>query len=198
MQQLKQTIDDFLKINVGLIPIKSTYVVHDDYEEYCRKTKRDVNSESFFVVRNLTSHLKADSSFLDLNFIHEHYGHGLFCEYSKTGKRLWQYEQDLASLEKEILSVRELPVSTLITITKDNPFYRDYINLRTESEMFFLENVTIYEAFAYWMEKWLGHNFCDKNRENNIPQIYKRLIELYEYHAKAKGVKQLLCFLEFE
>lgn len=190
MDTLKQKVDQFLTDKLGFTPARSTYVLHQDYELYCRRTKRDHKSESFFVVRSLTSHIRTDSAHRELNLFHEHYGHGLFCEYSLAGIRLWQYEQDLAGLEKQILGMQELPEDVVLTVPADHPVVPEYIRLKNESERFFLENLNRYEGFAYWMETWLGREFKCENRA--IPPLYRRLAELYEAKANEEGFMGLL------
>ena len=168
MKSLKHKVDEFLLKEIGIIPIISSYVIHTDYEAYCKKFQRDPKSESFFAVRGLVSHLRADSPSLAQNFLHEHYGHGLFCEYSKTGRRLWQYEQDLAGLEKQLLGVDKLPEDVVLNVSAHHPLIPDYLKLKKESERFFLENLDKYEGFAYWIEAWLGKKFnCGRGKFHN-------------------------------
>ncbi|MEW5896335.1 MAG: hypothetical protein AB1668_01465 [Nanoarchaeota archaeon] len=162
----------------------------------------DKNLESTYLPRTLTAHLKEETPFLKINKFHEHDGHGSFCEYSKIGRRVVHYEQELAEIEKQILGVDQLPENHRFSLTPDNPFFRQYSRLRKEFDEFLRKHHNHYEGFAYWLEKFLatesGLGELYQQRERTIPLFYLELTASFEQFVRDNSLDSLLEKMGFE
>lgn len=192
-----------VKGELGIIPLKSQYSLYNpqDWIGFCINRNGNPKIESLYLPRTYSAHLKDKTDFLDIYLLHEYFGHGLFCEYSKIGQRIVAFEQELVELEKLILDVDKLPVNQKITITSKNPHFYDYKKLRKELGQFCQENYAHYEGFAYWLqydlsraldliEKW------DKLKQK-LPESYKELFEQVNQFAEKNGKMALLEQLSF-
>ena len=161
------------------------------------------NLEGTYLPRTLTAHLKEETLFLEINRFHEYNGHGSFCEFSRIGRKIVQYEQKLAELEKQILGVDELPENHHFQLTPDNPFFGHYSQLRKELNIFFQKHHNYYEGFAYWLEKYLslesGFGLLYQQRERSIiVPFYLELVASFEQFVKDNSIDALLDKMQFE
>jgi len=158
--------------------------------------------EGTYLPRTLTAHLKEETPFLEINRFHEYNGHGSFCEHSKIGKRITQYEQELAEIEKQILGVDELPENSHLKLTSDNHFFKQYRSLRKEFDKFFRKHHNYYEGFAYWLEKHLslesGLGGLYQQREKIMIPFYLKLTYSFEQFVKDNSIASLLEKMCFE
>ncbi len=158
--------------------------------------------EGTYLPRTLTAHLKEETNFLEINKFHEYNGHGSFCEYSTIGKRITQYEGELAEIEKQILEVDELPENFYFKLTPENIFFKQYGLLRKELDEFFRKHHNYYEGFAYWLEKYLsldsGLGGLYSQRERTIMPFYLELTASFEQFVKNNSIASLLEKMCFE
>ena len=187
-----------VKEGLGIIPIKSQYSLYtsQDWISFCINRNENPEIESLYLPRTYSAHLKDKTDFLDIYLLHEYFGHGLFCEYSKIGKRIVTFEQELVELEKLILEVDELPENQKITITSENQFFYNYKKLREEYKQFFQEHFAYFEGFAFWMQYDLARTLDLIEKWNKLkqklPESHKELFEQVNQFAEKNGTLSLL------
>ena len=150
----------------------------------------------------LDLYLREDSEFLPLNFLHEFFGHGLFCEYSLIGMEIVSLENQLAEIEKEILGVRELPENFHFQIDESSPYFQRYKQQREQLVQFFNQNLSNYEGFAMWMESHLAEltdNYLlfERKMDTAVPPGYRNLFEQIKSFEDKYGKYALVYRLKF-
>lgn len=192
-----------VKGELGIIPLKSQYSLYtpQNWINFCANRNENPEIESLYLPRTYSAHLKDKTDFLDIYLLHEHFGHGLFCEYSKIGQRIVAFEEELVELEKLILDADELPENQKITITSENPHFHGYKQLRKEYKQFFQNHHAHYEGFAYWLQYDLSKSLdliekWDKLKQK-MPESYKELFEQVNQFAEKNGKMALLEQLSF-
>lgn len=203
LTSLIEQADSASKDKFGIIPVKSTYSLYQDsdWTTFCENRDTNPSIESLYLPRTYSAHLKQSTSFLDINFLHEYYGHGLFCEYSSIGQKIVTFEQELSELEKLMLGTNELPENKKITITSDNPYFRDYQKLRKEFDQFHQKHITHYEGFAYWLEYDFARlfNLIEKweKIKQKLPEPLRQLFEDVNQFAEKNGEGALMEWAGF-
>jgi len=199
-------IDEFALTNSKIIesefninPVKTTFHLYNnaEWQILCHSIDIDCLSEGVYLPRNLEAHLLEQCKFLEINFLHEYFGHGLFCEHAKKGKILVSLEKDLIELEKKILGLVQLPDKKMISIDNRSPYFKQYIEKQQQIVSFFKENLGLYEGFAIWMEYYLAKQ---NNKEAMFEEkfsrpAYKRnkgLLEKFIKFEKENGVQILM------
>lgn len=194
IDQGNQLVNDKL----GIVPIKSNYSLYtsNGWIDFCTNRNENPEIESLYLPRTYSAHLKDKTDFLDIYLLHEYFGHGLFCEYSKIGRKIVKFEKELAELEKLMLGVDELPENQKITITSQNPYFRQYQMLRKEFQKYSQEHSLYYEGFAYWLQADLSKllNLINKWEElkEKLPRPIKELSHQVEEFIKTNGEKAFL------
>ena len=122
------------------------------WNNFCKALNFNHNSEGIFLTRNLTAYILKDSKNLTLNFFHEYFGHGLYCEYSKNGKFLEKLEKRLEKEEKKEFKRKQFSKQELKEFRKENPIFKLLKKERKKS-------LNLYENFAIWTEKYLSKIF---------------------------------------
>lgn len=184
---------------LGIFPQKSAYKIYQDdgWIAFCSSRNSDhVHLEGTYLPRTLSAHLKQETPFLQLNMFHEYLGHGSFCEHSRIGKKIVQYEQELAEIEKQILGANKLPENVRFKLDRLNPHFRDYAMLRQEFDDFARKNHNHYEGFAYWIEHYLAKiygmsNLSDEKRKT-INTDYIVLVSAFEDFVSKNSLSALL------
>lgn len=189
---------------LGFFHQKSRYRIYEalEWEEFLRKISSNQNKRlGVYLPRTLSAHLKKDTEFLLLTFIHEFFGHGIFCEHSKIGRRIVSYEAELAGIEKQIFGVDELVLDTHFELEPSNPYYAQYRLLREEFRRFCDEHHDTYEGFGYWMEQYLaqklGQNALFQQKKIGTPIPYLVIVQQFNDLVIRNGKKALLEQLEF-
>jgi len=199
IEQANQAVNDKFRI----IPIKSTYSLYYNQEwmNFCANRDENPKIESLYLPRTYSAHLKQQTDFLDLGFLHEYYGHGLFCEYSKIGQKIVRFEKELAELEKLLLNVEELPENQKITVTSKNPYFINYKKLKGEYKQFFQEHFDHYEGFAYWLQGDLSKalNLIEKweKLKQKMPEPLRDLFEQVNKFTEKNGEGSLMEWAGF-
>ncbi len=194
IEQGNQAVND----KFGIIPIKSTYSLYQDSDwfTFCINRNENPVRESLYLPRTYSAHLKDKTNFLEIYLLHEYFGHGLFCEYSKIGKKIVKFEQELAELEKLMLGVDKLPQNKKITITNENPYFYDYKKLREEYQQFFNHHFIYYEGFAFWMQYNLSEklDLIEKweKLKQKLPEELKGLLKSLDQLRKKSGDVSIL------
>jgi len=187
-----------VKDKFGIIPVKSSYSLYtsNGWIDFCTNRDENPEIESLYLSRTYSAHLKDKTDFLDIYILHEYFGHGLFCEYSKIGQKIVRFEQELAELEKLMLGVDELPENQKITITSKNPNFYDYKKLKEEYKQFFQKHFEYYEGFAFWLQYDLARelDLIEKWGElkEKLPRQIKELSHQVEEFIKTNGEKAFL------
>ena len=180
-----------------ITPSKSKYEIVD-----IGNWQYNPETEGAYLPRKLLAQLRGNSPFLQLNFFHEYFGHGSFCEYSNTGKKIVQYEQELSEIEIEILGVNELPSDLVFKLDKNNPKFEGYKKLRLELYNFATIHHNYYEGFAYWLEQELsleqnlGELYMEK--KNIIDPQYIYLVQGLNSFVKQNNKQDLLEKIFFQ
>ena len=198
LTSLIEQADGVVKTKFGIAPVKSTYSLYQnpDWAVFCANRNTNPAVESLYLPRTYSAHLKQSTDFIDINFLHEYYGHGLFCEYSAIGQKIARMEQELSELEKLMLGTNELPENQRITVTGNNPYFRDYQKLRVEFDQFCQEHLAHYEGFAYWLEYDFAilFNLIGKweKIKQKLPEPLRQLFEEVNQFVERKGEKALM------
>ena len=138
----------------------------DSWQEFCTVNGFDVNSEGLYVPSSYSAYVRTDSPFFISDVFHELFGHGLFVEYSKIGKKL-----------VEIIQQGE----------DEKPFLFDEIDPKKQPLGLCRTNISNYEGFAVWLESLL----CEETDNSKVWQLKKdRLpddfISLFEFFKDAE------------
>ena len=191
-------------VEFGISPQISSYKTYSDDEWFSFCSLRDLNPdvlEGTYLPRTLSAHLKQETPFLQLNFLHEYFGHGTFCEHSQIGRRIVDYEHELAEIERQILGVEELPQNLSFKIDRTNPFFETYAELRGEFDAYFRKHHNYYEGFAYWLEhypaKQCGLQGILEEKRQLIKHDYLNLVAAFDEFAGENGELALLEKLGF-
>lgn len=97
MGKLIERASGILEDKFRIKPEKSRLYLHEDIASFLRQTESP-NAQSLFLPKTLSAH--APSNRLDLA-IHEYLGHGLYCEYTKYGKRIVEEEKRFHAMRPE-------------------------------------------------------------------------------------------------
>lgn len=185
-----------------LFPEKSKVIVHDSFSwrAFANSRKSGLDLEGTYLPRTMAAHLKEETPFLEINKFHEYNGHGSFCERSKIGKRIVQYEQELAEMEKRILSVDELPGNYCFHLSPDHPHFEPYFLLRKEFDIFFRKHHNYYEGFAYWLEKRLAEEAGMEllYHQRKLLPLYSELVASFDKFVGDNSLDALLEKMGFE
>ena len=114
-----------------VIPERSTYVLHQDWDTFLAKTGTTVRPHGIYLPRMFSANLNVNSPYLLVNLLHEYFGHGLFCEYSFIGQRIVSNEERLMEIEKEILSLDKFPIDEILQIPLDHPLIPKYRGIQS-------------------------------------------------------------------
>lgn len=183
-------------------PEKSNYTIHSDWNGFVNSTGSHPDSHGVYLPRDLFAHLRESSEFLAVNFLHEYFGHGLFCEHAISGQRIVSLEQALAETEKEMLNISELPAQQKFQIDKTNPFFERYKKQREELQQFFSQNIHNYEGFAMWLEHFLSkatnqENLFEQKMDELVHHDYRKLFEQFHDFSSQNGNFALIAQLGF-
>jgi len=111
---------EVLEEKFGIKPEKTELVYHNknSWKDFLKKRK--TKASGIFLPRSLEAHMPENTGLAELT--HEYFGHGLFCEHTLKGKKIVEYEQELASLEEKILGkqLEEFPKNTKIGIFQNS------------------------------------------------------------------------------
>lgn len=139
-------INAFLKEKFNIKVEKSTVNAYskEEWVRFCN-ARNLVNAEGIYIPRNHSAHILLETEFMEQNFFHEYYGHGLYIEHSANGKELHSLEKKL--MEEEIANIKDM--AELESFRENNTTYN-------ELKEFCKENLSMYEGFAMWMEYYLS------------------------------------------
>lgn len=142
IENLIPEVNQYLLNNFGLIPQETKIKLYQtvDISKFTQK--------SFYISSEREAYLlisdELDPTFA---FLHEYFGHGLFCEYSIPGINI---------------------------VNKSKSYKNSSINqTKQELDSFFIKTEHIYEGFALWLEKLIA-NYIGKNytaREEEIKSL---------------------------
>lgn len=194
--------EEVLSSEFRIKPEKSKYTMHLDWNQFVKNTGSHPESHGVYFPRDLSAHLKESSGFLPVNFLHEYFGHGLFCEHAISGQRIASLEQALAETEKEMLNVSELPAQQKLQVDETNHFFEKYKKQREELQQLFSRNVHNYEGFAMWLEHFLSkatdnESLFEKKMDEFIHPNHRKLFEQFHDFSSQNGNFALIAQLGF-
>ncbi|MDI3474056.1 MAG: hypothetical protein PWR30_379 [Candidatus Woesearchaeota archaeon] len=135
----------------------------ENWQEFCQINNFNVNSEGLYVPASYSAYVRTDSPFLTSNIFHELYGHGLFCEHSKIGKKLVEIIQNKGD---------------------EKGFMFNEINPQEQPFGVAKYNIHNYEGFAVWLEELLsketGYALVFENKKQVISDNYLDLLDFFK------------------
>lgn len=204
LQNLVSESEEVLLSEFSIKPEKSSYRTHsdNDWQDFLINTGSHPDAHGLYLPRNLSAHLKESSQFFLVNFLHEYFGHGLFCEHAISGQQIVSLEQALAKTEREIMQLEKLPEQHRFQIDETNPQFHEYKKQREELQQFFSQNVHNYEGFAMWLEHFLSkatnnESLFEQKMEELVHPDYKKLFEQFHDFSKQNGNFALIAQLGF-
>ena len=190
--------EEILLSEFNIKPEKSKYEIHSD-NEYLNKSEQ--TSQGVYLPRSLTAHLKKSSKFLQVNLLHEYFGHGLFCEHAIPGQKIVSLEKSLEETEKEMLGVTKLPKNSHFQVNSNNPLFNKYVTKRGELKEFLSQNLHNYEGFAMWLEHFLAEKLNKKSlfdkKMSKVHPDFKELFEQFHDYSEVNGNFALISKLGF-
>lgn len=138
----------------------------NNWQDFCQVNGFDVDSEGLYVPASYSAYVRTNSPVLVSNVFHEFYGHGLFVEHSKIGKKL---------------------VEIIKTGDDEKSFLFDEINSQEQPLGLCKTNIGNYEGFAVWLEALL----CEATENSKIWQSKRErlpddFISLFEFFQDAE------------
>jgi hypothetical protein len=190
------------EFNITLISSKFKIYEQNDWDDFVNINNIPKTALGVYFPRNLTANLNSNSEYLPVTFLHEYFGHGLFCEYSFVGKKIVSLEKDLEKIEKKILNVNHIPENKHFKIASNNVFFNEYQEKQDELKICLTQNAGNYEGFAIWFEYFLSNiigfgNLFQKKMETNIGKRYYALFEEFKLYVDNYGIKSLLHEMNF-
>ncbi|MCG2717315.1 MAG: hypothetical protein L6408_00570 [Nanoarchaeota archaeon] len=170
-----------LEEKFGFKPIESTVSCYDKkhWKHIIKYLNYPEDTDGFFNIRALKAKVLKESFEETLpTVIHEYLGHGSFCEFSKYGMILTDYEEELKNIEKQLLKDQVKEGSKVQICCSDtnkrilhknkgnyilecNPkdeLINNYLRLQEEHQNIFERNYPYYEGFSVWLEEFLLNN----------------------------------------
>jgi hypothetical protein len=195
--------NEILLSEIGIAPEKSVYRLHDNdsWKRLSEDSGMPDGCLGVYFPRDLSANVREDSEYLPINMMHEYFGHGLFCEYSEPGKKLVRLEKELEGIEYNI-RVSSEDSSPHIQVSRDNPFFEEYLRKRDETFSVMLRTYPLYEGFALWMEHYLAQAIAsaemfDEKLERFITPYQKGLFTTQLAFCEKHGKNALLDRIGF-
>lgn len=125
---------------------KLIQIPRKNWTKYTIQNDLNPNSSGVYLPRNQTAIVQENEP---LSLFHEYFGHGMYCEYSQTGRLLVSLEKKLLYEETEAFTNRKFSRDELIKFRLQNNTFQKINRLQKE-------NLTQYELFAIWTEYLLS------------------------------------------
>ncbi len=165
LDSLLNDASSFIQSEFNLQIQKSRLKVYssENWKKFCKLNGFDVNSEGLYVPVSYSAYVRIDSPFLTSNIFHELYGHGLFVEHSRIGKKLTEIIQNNGD-EKSFMFGEINP--------KEQPFGLTKYNIGN------------YEGFAVWLEALLCKETNNSKiwnaKKDGLREDYAQLFEFFQ------------------
>ena len=220
LQTSLQEAEQILQHEFGFRPEQTRLVFHSKNSWNKFLVNRNSNPQGVFQPRFLTAHIpKNPSQTLLARTIHEYLGHGSYCEHSRNGRRIVQFEQELKDLETKLAGV-ELPknrhiilVENEMTLLQDpispnivlpiskDPQVTSYLELQKRYKQFFEQNLLTYEGFAIWLEEFLLKQLNQEGswgiRSQEINPAYQQFYQEFKRFEQESGQLSLIYKVGF-
>lgn len=179
MVKSKNILEDsefFVFDKFKIVPKKTNCFFYDavSWNKLCDNTNSNKLSEGIYFPRHLSANLKRDAPFGLSNFLHEYFGHGLYCEYSLPGRKIVMLDKDLSKLENKLLFNNGSKL-------REKVLFEKYVSKKNELDFFVKENISNYEGHALWLEHALMKNI---NQENvffkKLDQLPREMVSFFE------------------
>ncbi len=156
----------YSEFNLNIEQSKLKLYSPENWHEFCKVNNFDANSEGLYVPASYSAYVRTDSPVLVSNVFHEYFGHGLFVEHSKLGKKL----EDI---------IREGG--------NEKSYLFDKINSSEQQFGICSWNIGNYEGFAVWLEALL----CEETNNREIWNLKKErspkeIVNLFEFFRDAE------------
>lgn len=204
INRLNLECSEILKSEFKIKPYKSNYKIYsnEEWNKFLVQTNSNKESLGVYFPRSFSVHLKRNSEFLPVNFLHEFFGHGLFCEYSLIGKKIVTLDSKLEETKKQILGVKKLPKNKHFKVGKTNPYFNIYKQQINELRKFCNDNNHNYEGFAMWLENYLASftnnkYLFEKKMEKIVHSEYRELFNQFKLFEDKYGKFALIYQLGF-
>jgi hypothetical protein len=204
LEKLITDSNEILLSEFSMIPVSSIFKLYEkhDWDNFSEINRIPKNALGVYFPRILTANVKLDSKYLPVNFLHEYFGHGLFCEYSLIGKEIVYLEKDLEETEKKILNVNIIPENKHYQIDETNPFFQEYKQKVKKFSEFNSKNIWNYEGFAIWLEYFLSKKkglitLFEEKMNTDVGKIYLPLFNKFNSFVDTYGKENLFYNLGF-
>lgn len=146
--QLKQDSEEFYKNLLGYKSEETSLhsIPNQQWNEFAMQRGLNPNSTGVYLPRNQTAIIQSGD---ELGLFHEYFGHGIYCERTRSGKKLVELEQELLKKEQEQFSKGQFTLEELSEFREQNPLFS---KLQEHRE----QNLVRYESFAIWTEYLLS------------------------------------------
>lgn len=206
LESLIQESEKILESELGFKPENSRIVYHrlESWKVFLKWRNKKIRG--LFFPRNLTAHILKTSLKGTLPIIiHEYFGHGSYCEFTRVGKGIVEYERKLSSIEKElveeeleanikigivggkdkkIIKSEDPNYDLILQISPEDPLLKRYLSLKEEYKQYFEQNLLAYEGFSIWLENFLLEKLNQKDvwrkreselKMNGFYNLYEKL-----------------------
>ncbi|HII71162.1 TPA: hypothetical protein HA265_00215 [Candidatus Woesearchaeota archaeon] len=157
----------------------------EGWKEFCGKTNTEQAAHGVYLPRAMRAVVRSDSEYMEVNIMHELFGHGLFCEQTKSGREIVRLERNIQAATPHIIQKNGPGKDDWVTDTT-----AFYTVLQSEEKLKQLVTYSMNdnEGFAVWMEQRLAE------RTGRAEMFRKKMKNM----AHAKYAELLAEFNSFE
>lgn len=178
LSHLLQECSEILVSDFKIQPIASTYSIYpkEMWNTFLQQTGSSNGCQGVYFPLSQSAHLLEDTELLPVNFFHEYFGHGLFCEYAMAGQEIVRREQMYAHVPSP--------------------------QAKQDLEQFAQHNYLLYEGFAMWMESYLARtakhaSLFEKKLEGLVHADNRRILDQFLTYEQRFGLFALMAHAGF-
>jgi hypothetical protein len=173
-EYLLENVNEFYSDLLGYKPEKTSLqqIPESQWNQFSIAKGYNPNSKGIYLPRNQTAIIPKNNP---LSLFHEYFGHGLYCEKSLLGIKLFSLEKKLMEEEKENFQKRKFTLGELNNFRKNNKTFQKIKEFRSR-------NLKKYELFGLWTEYFLSGEFGLKEEfEKKYNCLEKKDKEIFRY-----------------